>query len=262
MNESPHPDCIMIWFEIFCPSLRGLSSDLLTWTARLSWAFPVFHRFTVWSFRWWRLCNESMKPIQKSLFKESSRINAKYCAGYLGIEHILIEGQRVKPVPSHLRRIEAWRKEIELAHWSAGCGDRWPTVTCQTRSKSKHCSVPPTKVSSLVGWYTKDSILRMCNRQNRYLCRFDGSRGHKFYSSMFIERKITSKAMPDSCRDAVPPLRAWFIPHAECNVNGSPHPDWITLGFGKPWVHLSAVGSVSNLFGVIGEQKHGGKGLN
>ena len=58
-----------------------------------------------------------------------------------------------------------------------------------------------------------------------------------FPSSMFRDRKVNSQETPDSCIDAVLPLLAWFIPHAQCNVNESLYPDCTTLSFGKSWIH-------------------------
>ena len=62
---------------------------------------------------------------------------------------------------------------------------------------------------------------------------------HIFYSSICRDRKVTSKATPDSCRGTMLCLVAGFVPHAECNVNESVYPDWTTLRFGKSWVNHS-----------------------
>ena len=60
-----------------------------------------------------------------------------------------------------------------------------------------------------------------------------------FYRSIFREPKLNSKAMPDGCRDAMLSLLAWFIPHAQCNVNESVYSDCTKLRFGKSWVNRS-----------------------
>ena len=104
---------------------------------------------------------------------------------------------------------------------------------CQNRPTSKRCNVPPTKISTLMGWYINGRVLRMCNRRTARSAGSTDPTENKFHSSMFRERKVTSWATPDGCRDAVLPLLAWCIPHAEYNMNESLSVDCAMLRFCK-----------------------------